>query len=122
MRPFRFLSVWLAIDLCVKFVAMPAIGAVTDSTTLVGFGPVILSAPLAYGVLRRRPELDTDALWYGAGAVFVLGVAGHAAVALTVGRTPIRESGIGVVALALAAVIARERWFDADPSAPDAAA
>ncbi|SNZ14804.1 hypothetical protein SAMN06269185_2261 [Natronoarchaeum philippinense] len=120
MRTLRFFSVWLALDLCVKFVAMPAIGSVTDSTALPVYASGLVSLALAYGVLRRWPDLDTGALGNATVLVVCFGLAGHAAVALTVGRTPVREIGIGVVAVALAAVIARERWLDADPGASGA--
>jgi len=122
MRLLRNFSVWLALDLCVKFVAMPAIGTVTASTALPAYASSVISLALTYGVLRRYPDLDVGALGNAAALAICLALAGHVIVALTVGRTPLREVGIGVVALSLAAAIARERWFDGGPSAPGAAA
>lgn len=110
----RNVSVWLALDLCVKFVAMPAVGAVADSTALPVFASSFVSLVLTCGVLRRYPDLDVGALGNATVAALCLAIAGHAAVALTVGRTPVREVAIGVVAVGLAAIVARERWFDAD--------
>ncbi|MFC6728386.1 hypothetical protein ACFQDG_07005, partial [Natronoarchaeum mannanilyticum] len=96
MRLLRNVSVWLALDLCVKFVAMPGIGAVTDSTALPAYASSVISLALTYGVLRRYPDLDVGALGNAAALAICLALAGHAAVALTVGRTPLREVGIGV--------------------------
>jgi len=122
MRLLRNVSVWFALDLCVKFVAMPAVGALTDSTAAPVYASSVVSLALTYGVLRRYPDLDVGALGNATALAICLALAGHAIVALTIGRTPIREVGIGVVALALAAAVARERWFGADPTASDAAA
>ena len=114
MRPFRFLSAWFAIDLCFKFVAVPALAVTADSTSLPVFAAAVLSAPVTYGVLRRYPDLDVDTLWYTALIAIALAVAGHGVVSSTFGRTPAREVAIGVGAWWMAATIVRLWWADAD--------